>query len=61
LLPERLSLQVVELPCHRPFLKVVYLLVRGFLVEGEVEVEDGLLEVLGEIYFLPVWVEDYLY
>ena len=52
---------MVELPCHRPCLKLVYLLVGGFFVEGEVEVEDGLFEVLGEIDFLPVWVEDYLY
>lgn len=31
------------------------------LVEGEVEVEDGLFEVLGEVDLLSGWEDMYLY
>ena len=31
------------------------------LVEGEVEVEDALLDVLGEVHLLPAWMMCYLY
>ena len=39
----------------------VYLFVVAVFVEGEVEVEDGLFEVLGEVHFLSAWGAWYLY
>lgn len=38
-----------------------YLFVAGLLVEGEVEVEYGFFEELGEINFLSGWMDAYLY
>ena len=40
---------------------VLYLFVVGVLVEGEVEVEDGLFEVFGEVDLLSGWEDMYLY
>ena len=38
-----------------------YLVVLALLIEGEVEVEDGFFEVLGEVHFLPACRGGYLY
>jgi hypothetical protein len=38
----------------------VYLLVSRGLVEGVVEIECGLLEILGQVDLLPAWGEGYL-
>lgn len=38
-----------------------YFFIGGVLMEGEVEVEDGFFDVLGQVYFLPDYSDCYLY
>lgn len=61
MLLERRNRRGVLLLVRRSGWTALYLFVVGVLVEGEVEVEDGLFEVLGEVDFLSDWEDIYLY
>lgn len=49
------------LPFNKSQLQVSYFFIVRVLIEGEVEIENGFFEKLGEIYFLSVFTVIYLY
>lgn len=56
-----LNLPEVLLLPHKSILRIGNLLVVGLLVEGEVKIKNCLLEILGQVYFLPLLDGIYLY
>jgi len=48
-------------PAHKSASNYQYLFIMSLLVKSEVEVENGFLQILGQIHLLPAFTSDYLY
>ena len=49
------------LQANKSQLQLSYFFIMRVLIEGEVKIENGFFEKLGEIYFLSVFTVIYLY